>query len=355
MFIDEASIQVSSGKGGDGCVSFRREKFVPKGGPDGGDGGRGGSVILEACSSEDTLQVFAGHHHWQAPNGQPGAAAQRSGKHGEHVVVPVPVGTLIYDASSGHLLADLSVAGDRFIAAAGGDGGYGNARFKTATNQAPRRAEPGEPATCLPLRLELKLVADIGLVGLPNAGKSSLLAALTEAHPKVADYPFTTLEPALGIAALPTTLGTDARRLVIADIPGLIEGASDGIGLGHAFLRHIERTRLLLHLVDFSPEDGSDPVENHRTVMRELQRHSSLLAVKPQIMAATKMDLLSDDADRMLAAEMLGGAVGMPVTPISSATGFGLRGLLESCWEAVTLQRAEEQAPEARDPDSEPA
>lgn len=335
MFIDEASIQVSSGKGGDGCVSFRREKFVPKGGPDGGDGGHGGSVILEAYSSEDTLQTFAGQHHWHAPNGQPGGPAQRSGKQGNDVIVRVPPGTLIYEEPDGPLLADLAAPGDRYVAAEGGAGGYGNARFKSATNQAPRQVRPGGGAVSRDLRLELKLVADVGLMGLPNAGKSSFLAAVSQARPKVADYPFTTLEPALGIVSLPTALGADPRRLVVADIPGLIEGASDGVGLGHAFLRHIERTRLLLHLVDFQPADGSDPVANHRTVVRELQRHSSLLASKPQIVAATKMDLLPNDEDRRLAADMLGDAIGVPVTAVSAASGYGVRELLEVCWTQV--------------------
>ncbi|MDX1564476.1 MAG: Obg family GTPase CgtA, partial [Phycisphaeraceae bacterium] len=261
MLIDQAIIHVRGGKGGDGCVSFRREKFVPKGGPDGGDGGDGGSVWLCASRSVDTLLDFAGKHHWHAEDGAYGMGHDRHGKNGGDLQVELPPGTLVYDQDSGELLADLNEPDMRLKIAAGGRGGRGNASYKSSVNQAPRQHTPGEPGEERTLRLELKLIADVGLVGMPNAGKSTLLSRCSAAHPKVADYPFTTLQPQLGISEL-----SGHRRLVLADIPGLIEGAAEGAGLGHDFLRHIERTRILVHVLEIEPSDGSDPIGNHRTI-----------------------------------------------------------------------------------------
>ncbi len=252
LFVDEVTIHVRGGKGGDGCLSFRREKFVPKGGPDGGDGGHAGSVFLVAKAGVDTLLDLAGRHHYHAQNGQPGSGANCSGRNGKDLFVTVPVGTLIYDADTGRLLKDLVDDGQQVRVAAGGRGGRGNARFASSTHQAPREFEHGTKGRERTLRLELKLIADVGFVGLPNAGKSTLLSRLTRARPKIADYPFTTRQPYLGIMELP-----GYRRVVLADLPGLIEGAHEGVGLGDAFLRHVERTRVILHLIDLCPPAAS--------------------------------------------------------------------------------------------------
>ena len=275
MLVDRAIIHVRSGKGGDGHVGFRREKFIPKGGPDGGDGGDGGDVVLVATAGVDTLLDFAGRHHWRAADGGPGMTKQQHGSNGADLNVELPPGTLVYDEDAHELLGDLAEPGSRLVVAAGGKGGFGNEHFKSATNQAPRQFTPGGEAEERTLRLELKLVADVGLVGKPNAGKSTLLARISKARPKIADYPFTTLEPNLGIAELP-----NHRRLVFADIPGLIEGARHGVGLGIEFLRHIERTRVLVHLVEIDPADGSDPVANYRVVRDELAGYSNALALR---------------------------------------------------------------------------
>src|SRR5512136_2576090 len=253
-FVDEARIHVKAGDGGNGCVSFRREKFVPKGGPDGGDGGKGGDVYFEAVEGKDTLLDFAGKHHWRAENAKHGGAKNMYGADGQDLVIRVPPGTLIYDEDLGLLLKDLNEVGMKVRVCRAGRGGKGNRAFATATNQAPRESEPGKPGQERNLRLELKLIADVGLVGMPNAGKSTLLSRCSAARPKIAPYPFTTLEPVLGIVEL-----SGFRRFVMADIPGLIEGASQGAGLGHDFLKHIERTVLLVHLLDIMPVDGSDP------------------------------------------------------------------------------------------------
>src|SRR5947209_14170536 len=290
MFVDEAQIHVKAGDGGAGCVSFRREKYIPKGGPDGGDGGHGGSVVFYADAHKDTLLDFAGKHHWHAQRGEAGMGAKMYGKKGEDLVIPVPPGTLIYDADHSILLADLDAPGKRVTIARGGQGGRGNWHFRSPTNQTPRYAEPGTEGQERKLRLELKLIADVGLVGMPNAGKSTLLSAISAARPKIADYPFTTLQPQLGIAEL-----VGDRRLVLADIPGLIEGAQHGAGLGHAFLRHIERTKVIVHLLDMYPTDDSDPAENYRTIRRELEAFSPKLAQKRELVAANKMDLAIDD------------------------------------------------------------
>ncbi len=334
MLIDSATIFVRSGKGGDGAVSFRREKYIPKGGPDGGDGGFGGSIILLASENVDTLLDFAGRHHWYAPNGEPGGPKQCSGKAGEDLVLRLPPGTFVYDADSGELLADLDELGKRIVIAPGGRGGLGNERFKGAQNQTPRQFTPGEPGIDLHLRLDLKLIADIGLIGLPNAGKSTLLSRISKATPKIADYPFTTLEPNLGIAEL-----SDHRRIVFADIPGLIEHAHKGQGLGTRFLRHVERTRLLVHLIDIDPADHTDPAENYRIIRNELKAYSQTLADKPELVVLSKMDLAGGEADHGAAVELFGQALGRPVMTISSATGVGLDELLEACWALLKESR----------------
>ncbi len=254
VFIDEAEITVKGGNGGNGCISFRREKYIPKGGPKGGDGGRGGDVIFFADENVNTLFDFSGQHHWAAPNGEPGRGKQQYGLAGEDMVVRVPPGTLVYNKETGDLIVDMSPAGMQFVIAKGGKGGFGNEHYKSPTNQAPKNAQPGEIGAQVRLKLELKLIADVGIVGLPNAGKSTLLSSISDAKPKIANYPFTTLQPQLGIAVL-----DGKRRLVFADIPGLIEGAAEGAGLGHEFLRHIERTKILVHLVDI----GTRPLLHH--------------------------------------------------------------------------------------------
>ncbi len=332
MFVDEAVIEVKAGDGGMGCVSFRREKYVPKGGPDGGDGGNGGSIIFHADSSKDTLLDFAGKHHWKAERGQQGMGKKMAGLSGQDLVILVPAGTLVYDADHQILLADLDAPGRRVTIARGGKGGRGNWRFRSPTNQTPRYAEPGTEGEERNLRLELKLIADVGLVGMPNAGKSTLLRAISAARPKVADYPFTTLDPQLGIVELSAD-----RRLVVADIPGLIEGAQHGAGLGHAFLRHIERTKIIVHLLDLYPIDGSDPVENYRTIRRELEAFSPTLAQKRELIGANKMDLaLDDEAIEKLRQEL----PGKEIFAISGASHQGLAPLLERLWQIVQEERA---------------
>ena len=343
LFVDEVTIRVRAGRGGDGCVAFHREKFVPKGGPDGGDGGHGGSIYLLATAGLDTLLELAGKHHWNAENGQPGSGSNRHGKRGENLEIHVPPGTLVFDAESGRLLKDLAVAGQTVRVARGGRGGRGNAFFKSSTNQAPRQFQPGGAGQDRLLRLELKLIADVGFVGLPNAGKSTLLSRLTNARPKIAAYPFTTREPQLGIAELP-----GYRRLVLADIPGLIEGAHEGVGLGDAFLRHIERTRVLVHLVDLAPPEGSPaPAEAYAIVRHEIEKYSAELASRREILVGNKLDLTGADT----ALQDLRNSLGRPVLELSGVTGRGLRPLLEELWLAVEeARRAEvERAPERID------
>lgn len=331
LFVDQVRIHVRGGRGGDGCVAFRREKYVPKGGPSGGDGGRGGSVYLEARDGLDTLLDLAGRHHWHAQDGRPGQGNNKRGRDGAELVVPVPTGTLVYDDATGRLLKDLVRPMQRVCVARGGRGGFGNAHFATSTHQAPRTFTRGEPGVERVLRLELKLIADVGLVGMPNAGKSTLLARLTNARPKIAPYPFTTTEPQLGIAELP-----GYRRLVLADIPGLIAGAHAGAGLGDAFLRHIERTRVIVHLIDLCPPQGAPaPLEAYRIVRGELEKYSPALAARREIVAGNKLDLTG--ADETL--RMLRDALGLPVFGISGVTGHGLRTLLEQMWAAVHAER----------------
>jgi len=344
MFVDHAIIFVRSGKGGDGACSFRREKYMPMGGPDGGNGGRGGDVILQVDPQMDTLNLFTRQQHFRAKPGEAGRGKSQFGKDGESVIVPMPPGTLVYDNDTDELIADLNDLNARVVVVQGGDGGIGNEHFKTATNQAPREFTPGGTAIDRTLRLELKLLADVGLIGLPNAGKSTMLRAISRARPKVADYPFTTLSPCLGTAEL-----TDRRRLVVADLPGLIAGAADGAGLGHDFLRHIERTRVLLHVVDASPSDGSDPADNYRTVRDELMQYSEALAARPEVIAFNKIDLLdSAEAKQRLNAFASHASVSRSavIVPVSGATSAGTLELLEACW--TLLGKDERPAWEAR-------
>ncbi|MCA8950714.1 MAG: GTPase ObgE [Planctomycetes bacterium] len=321
MFVDELEVTVRAGKGGDGCVSFLRDARTLKGGPDGGDGGKGGDIVLLPTTHKNTLYHLTGQRVLAARNGEQGGSQECYGKAGEDLVIEVPVGTAVLDAERGHLLRDLDVADEPWIAARGGHGGRGNARFKSPTNRSPRQFERGKEGEERRVRLSLKLIADVGLLGLPNAGKSTLLSAITKARPKIASYPFTTLEPMLGIAQ-----GPGDTTVVVADIPGLVEGASSGRGLGDKFLKHVERTRLLLHLIDCSDLPLDEPEAAFGVVRRELEQHSAELAGRPTIVVATKIE---DDAARARA-QALATAIGRPVMPISSATGQGLPELLRA-------------------------
>lgn len=323
MFLDEVTIEAAAGKGGNGAASFRREKYVPRGGPDGGDGGHGGSVVLAAASDLTTLSGFRYKRRFRAENGGDGRGGNRHGKNGADLIVRVPVGTVVYDAESGRVLADLNQPGQQFRVAKGGRGGRGNARFATAVNRAPKSAELGLPGQSVSLRLELKLMADVGLIGFPNVGKSTLLSVISAARPKIADFPFTTLVPNLGVVDVE---GTD-QSFVAADIPGLIEGAHGGKGLGSRFLRHIERTRLLVHIIDIAAVEGRDPVEDYRQINVELERFNPRLAQLPQLVALNKVDLLpaGDERPRRFAA-----AVGEKVWKISAATGQGVKELVRA-------------------------
>ncbi|MEQ8316548.1 MAG: GTPase ObgE [Phycisphaerales bacterium] len=331
MFADRATITIYAGKGGDGCVSFRRARGLPKGGPDGGNGGNGGSVILVADENVGTLLDYRGKHDWRARGGRPGEGAQRHGAGADDLEVLLPPGTLVYDDDSGDLLYDLG-PGDRVVAAQGGKGGFGNEHFKSATHQTPRQSTKGEPGETRRIRLELKLIAEVGLVGLPNAGKSTLLAATTAAAPKVANYPFTTLSPQLGIAELDAS-----RRLVIADIPGLIEGAAGGAGLGHEFLRHVERTKVLVHVLDLVPDNG-DVAENYTKIRAELGQYAPALLEKPELIALNKSDLFVDEQELASAIDAVKTSLDLDaerVFIISGAARQGLRELLEAAWKLV--------------------
>src|SRR5690349_3136841 len=288
QFLDRARIVVKGGNGGNGVTAFRREKFVPRGGPSGGDGGRGGSVFMESSDQLNTLLQFRFNPEFRAGSGSHGEGSNRHGRDGQDVDILVPVGTIVTDAETGELVRDFSQAGERVCVASGGHGGRGNARFATSTNRAPRRHDDGQPGTVRTLQLELKLIADVGLVGFPNAGKSTLISRISAARPKIADYPFTTIEPNLGVVEY-----GDLKTLVVADIPGLIEGAHRGAGLGLEFLRHIERTKLILHVIDVS-ETGRDPVEDFLAIAAELRAYKPDLLDKPQMVAASKMDALQD-------------------------------------------------------------
>ena len=322
MFIDEIDIFVKGGDGGAGCVSFRREKFVPRGGPDGGDGGDGGSVFLDADADISTLLDFHYRRHYTAERGQHGKGANKHGRSGEDTVLRVPLGTVVFDRDTRAPLGDLTAPGQRLLVARGARGGRGNARFASSTNRAPRRADLGRAGEERWIHLELKLLADVGVIGFPNVGKSTLVSRVSAARPKIADYPFTTLVPTLGIVR-----ADEQRSFVIADVPGLIAGAALGKGLGHRFLRHIERTRLLIHLIDLDPSNGRDPVDDYRTIQDELVSYSDELAVRPQIVAANKAELTGTE-DRRRRLERFCAAEGLPFHAVSAATGQGLTELM---------------------------
>ena len=337
MFVDEVDIHVTAGDGGNGCLSFRREKFVPRGGPDGGDGGPGGSVFIVAAPRKNTLVDFRFHPEFKAPGGHHGQGANRTGATGRDLEIDVPIGTLVFatvaDGSAGDLLADLTETGQRVLVAQGGRGGRGNARFVSSTNRAPRRVEPGTPGEERLLRLQLKLLADAGLIGFPNAGKSTLISRISAAKPKIADYPFTTLTPNLGVVTL-----SDDRSFVVADVPGLIAGAHTGHGLGDRFLRHIERTKVLVHLVDVSGASGRDPIEDMDIIQRELHLFDPAVASKPQIIVANKIDALDDPA-RVERLQQHVARLGLPFHRVSGVTGEGISGLLEAVWAQVETAR----------------
>ncbi len=320
MFVDQLTIICHGGHGGPGCCSFRREAHVPRGGPDGGDGGRGGHVIIEADENVNSLVHLIGIKDWKADNGVPGQTALKTGRDGEDVIIRVPPGTLLRDAKRGFVLKDLTRHGERVITARGGDGGRGNARFTTSTNRAPRDFTPGEDGECREIVLELKVMADVGLIGKPNAGKSTLLSRLTRANPQIANYPFTTKSPNLGIVRV-----GQERQFVLADIPGLIEGAHAGVGLGHEFLRHVERTRALLHLVEPQPDDQSDPIANYLAIREELRLYDPELAKRPELVVVTKGEL----EDAAAVAELLTETIHRPVLVISAVTGRGLPQLIQ--------------------------
>ena len=323
MFIDKAKIVVSSGKGGDGHVSFRREKYVPAGGPDGGDGGDGGNVIFEIDEGLNTLVDFRHVRKYQAEHGEPGKKKRCTGKTGRDLIIKVPEGTVIREASSGKVIADMSGNCRRYMILKGGKGGNGNMHYATSTMQAPKYAQPGQPSRTLELILELKMIADVGLVGFPNVGKSTLLSAVSNAKPKVANYHFTTLNPILGVVDL-----EGASGFVMADIPGLIEGAADGAGLGHQFLAHIERTKLLVHVVDAAGSEGRDPVEDIKAINRELTAYESAIGTKKQILVANKCDLIPEGSDALDRIRAYCEELGTEVFPISAVTGQGVKELL---------------------------
>ncbi len=315
MFVDRVEIHCQAGDGGDGCVSFRREKYVPRGGPNGGDGGNGGDVVIKAERNLGSLSNIAGHRHWKAETGHRGQGSNKTGASGDDAVILVPPGTLVKDPERDLVLKDLQQDGDSFVVARGGKGGHGNKYFATATNQAPREFEHGEPGEVRDVVLELKLIADVGIIGKPNAGKSTLLSRMSAAHPEIADYPFTTKYPNLGMVRV----GYDCE-FVMADIPGLIEGAHEGVGLGHEFLKHVQRTRVLVHLVEPTPMDQSDPIDNYRQIRDELRLYDASLAERPEIVAVSKCEL----PDAAPCAELLRELLGGEVLQISAATGQGL-------------------------------
>jgi len=318
MFVDRVTIELIAGKGGDGCLSFRREKYVPRGGPDGGDGGNGGSIHIVAEAGVDSLTSLSHRKFWKADRGQHGRGQNCRGRDGKDVVIKVPPGTIIMDAQHDFVIKDLVNDGDSFIAAKGGKGGKGNARFKSSVNQIPREWTPGEDGEVRKVNLELKVIADVGLVGKPNAGKSTLLSRVTKATPQIADYPFTTKFPNLGRVVLDWE-----RSFIMADIPGLIEGASEGVGLGHEFLRHIERAGILVHLVEPQPIDGTDPIENYKAISAELLQYNEQLGQRPQLVAVTKAELPGAEEVREQLMSLTGGDVYL----ISSVTGQGLNEL----------------------------
>ncbi len=330
MFLDRVHIHCKAGDGGNGCMSFRRESNVPRGGPDGGDGGRGGHVIIRAEENLGSLAALAGHHHWRAESGQHGQGQLKTGRSGDDALITVPPGTLVKDAKRGHLLKDLVLHNDQVIVAQGGKGGLGNKRFASSTNRAPREFELGGNGENRDVLLELKLIADVGLIGKPNAGKSTLLSRLSKANPEIASYPFTTKYPNLGLVQVDLD-----NRFVVADIPGLIEGAHQGVGLGHEFLRHVERTRVLIHLVEPEPMDQTNPLDNYLSIRDELRLYNPELALRPELVVVTKCELPAA-AD---AFSELSQALDQPVRQISAVTGTGLRELIGDT--VVTLAKTE--------------
>src|SRR3954469_7616312 len=339
MFVDEVDVHVTAGNGGRGCLAFRREKYVPRGGPSGGDGGHGGSGYVVASPHVNTLINYRFHPEFDAERGAHGQGSNCTGHTGADLELAVPIGTLVYEKTGGdpalQLLADLSHEGDRVLVAKGGRGGLGNARFATSTNRAPRKVQPGEAGEIKELRLELKLLADVGLVGFPNAGKSTLISRISAARPKIANYPFTTLVPNLGVVKI-----SDERSFAVADVPGLIEGAHRGLGLGHQFLRHLERTKVLVHLVDVSGASGRDPMEDLDILRRELELFQPTLAAKPQIVAANKIDALDpSQSDAIAALKKRAAALELPFLQVSAVTGQGIPELLEAMWRRLAGSR----------------
>jgi GTP-binding protein len=330
MLVDEVRITIKAGDGGNGCLAFRREKYVPRGGPSGGDGGRGGDITMVATNHRNTLLHFRYNPEYTAQRGRHGEGSNRTGHEGESVIVQVPVGTTVFDDETGEQLFDFTEDDQTWLAAKGGRGGKGNARFATATHQTPTEHEDGKPGEFKKLQLKLKLLADVGLVGYPNAGKSTLISRISAARPKIADYPFTTLEPNLGVVQLP-----DLRSFVVADIPGIIEGAHEGRGLGIQFLKHIERTKVLVHLVDMS-ETGRDPIHDFETLMVELESFDESLAKRPMLLAASKIDVMQD-LDKLAELRELAVARGLPFFEISSVTGQGIEALKFALAERVLV------------------
>ncbi|RVT52168.1 Obg family GTPase CgtA [Rubrivivax albus] len=330
-FVDEAVIDIAAGHGGAGCVSFRREKFIPFGGPNGGDGGRGGSVWMVADPNINTLIDYRYTRRFEAKNGEPGRGSDQFGAAGDDIVLRVPVGTVVTDVDTGEQVVELLVPHEQVLVLKGGDGGFGNLHFKTSTNRAPRQKTPGWPGEAKKVRLELRVLADVGLLGMPNAGKSTLIAAVSNARPKIADYPFTTLHPNLGVVRL----GPE-RSFVIADIPGLIEGAAEGAGLGHQFLRHLQRTRLLLHIVDLAPFDDADPVKQARAIVAELKKYDPKLHAKPRWLVLNKLDMVPDDDRATRVSEFVRRFRWKgPVFEISALTREGLQPLMDAIWQHV--------------------
>ena len=344
-FVDEATIDVVAGDGGSGCASFRREKFIPFGGPNGGDGGRGGSIHVVADPNLNTLIDYRYARRHEARNGEAGRGSDQFGAAGDDIVLRMPVGTILTDLETGQVVGELLVPGERLLICKGGDGGFGNLHFKTSTNRAPRQKTPGWPGEQKKLRLELRVLADVGLLGMPNAGKSTLIAAISNARPKIADYPFTTLHPNLGVVRV----GPE-QSFVVADIPGLIEGAAEGAGLGHQFLRHLQRTRLLLHLVDMAPfDDGIDPVAQARAIVKELKKYDPALHAKPRWLVLNKMDMVDADHRVALVRDFVKRVRSKaPVFEVSALTREGLEPLLKAIYKHVAA--CKNAAPAAIDP-----
>lgn len=336
MFVDQIELFCKAGDGGNGCLSFRREAHVPRGGPDGGKGGDGGQVIVEATSQLTNLAHLIGHKHWNAERGAHGQGGLKTGKRGESAIIQVPIGTLVYETAHGDLLRDMQEDGQSLVVAKGGLGGHGNKHFATSINRAPRDFELGKPGEERKIRLDLKLIADVGLIGKPNAGKSTLLSRMTRANPEIANYPFTTKYPNLGMVRL----GYD-QQFLMADIPGLIEGAHEGIGLGHEFLRHVERTRVFVHLIEPTPMDGSDPIDNYRNIRDELRLYDAELMERPELPIITKCEL----PDAQATAELLAEEIGKPVLQLSAVTGKGLPDLTQSILQLLNPDEDDWQPP----------